>query len=52
MPLHPLTKAVALASVPFALGSFVWRALSTSRDLEVDLDPFEIDLQLRERNDD
>lgn len=46
------TTAVALATIPFAVGSFVWRTLSSSQQLSVDIDPFEVDLQLHQRNDD
>ena len=41
--------AAAAVLVPFGLGS-LWRA-ARFRDLALDLDPFEIDLQLRDRND-
>jgi hypothetical protein len=46
------STAVALATIPYAVGSFVWRALSLSHQMSVNIDPFEVDLQLRERNDD
>ncbi|MGB3542656.1 hypothetical protein [Rubrivirga sp.] len=53
MPIRTVTStAVALAAIPFAVGTFVWRALSVSHDVSVTVDPFEVDLQLRERNDD
>ncbi len=40
----------AAALLPFGLAS-LWRALRLS-DLALDFDPFEIDLQLHDRNDD
>ena len=48
-----LTATVlTLASLPVAVGALVWNGTLRRRSLWVDLDPFEIDLELRERNDD
>lgn len=44
--------AVTLASLPVAVGALVWNGVLRRRDLWVDLDPFEIDLELTNRNDD
>ena len=43
--------AVSLAAVPIALGALVWHGLQVRRQFWVEIDPFEIDLQLHERND-
>lgn len=45
-----LSMAAAAVLLPFGLGS-LWRAAHL-RELALDIDPFEIDLQLRDRNDD
>lgn len=42
----------ALASIPLTIGVLVWHGALHRRDLNVDFDPFEIDLQLCDRNDD
>jgi hypothetical protein len=43
--------AVTLAAVPIALGALVWHGLQLRRRFWVEINPFEIDLQLYERND-
>lgn len=43
--------AVTLAALPVALGALLWRGLQLQDRRFVDLDPFEVDLQLLERND-
>ena len=45
-----LLGLTAVVLLPLGLGS-LWRAAHL-RDLALDIDPFEIDLQLRGRNDD
>ncbi len=44
--------AATLSALPIALGALVWHGLRVNREMWLDIDPFEIDLQLRERNDD
>lgn len=46
------SAALTLAAVPFAVGALLLHGTLRQRDLWLDLDPFEVDLQLRERNDD
>ena len=43
--------ALSIAAVPFMLGTLLWTGAVRRRDLWVDVDPFEIDLQLHDRND-
>jgi hypothetical protein len=43
--------ALSLAALPVTLGALLWHSAFRRRDLWVDLDPFEIDLQLHDRND-
>lgn len=43
--------ALSLAAVPFSLGALLWTRSVRRRDLWLDVDPFEIDLQLHDRND-
>ena len=45
------TAAVSVAALPVALSAFLWRGRLLRRRF-IELDPFEIDLQLTERNDD
>lgn len=45
------TTALSLAAVPVALGALILRGRVLRRRF-IELDPFEIDLQLHERNDD
>lgn len=45
------TAALTLASLPLAVGVYFWNGALRRRDLWADLDPFEIDLQLTDRND-
>ena len=53
MPSRTLTAtAVSLAALPLAVGALVWHGLQVRRQFWVDIDPFEIDLQLHDRNDD
>ena len=54
-PMSPRSLAVTaltLASLPVAAGAMLWNGVLRSRSLWLDLDPFEIDLELRARNDD
>ena len=44
--------AVTLAALPVAVGALLWHGLQVRRQFWIDLDPFEIDLQLHDRNDD
>ena len=44
-------SALAFASIPLTVGALLWHGAFRRRDLMVDFDPFEIDLQLHERND-
>lgn len=44
--------AVTVSALPLALGALMWHGLRLRRDLSLAIDPFEIDLQLHERNDD
>ena len=44
--------ALTLASLPVAVGALLWNSALRRQALWLDLDPFEIDLELRERNDD
>ena len=44
--------AVSLATLPIALGALVWHGLQVRRRFWIEIDPFEIDLQLHDRNDD
>ena len=44
--------AVTLSALPIAFGALVWHGFRVRREYWVQIDPFEIDLQLRERNDD
>ena len=46
-----VATVLTAASIPVAVGSLLWHAALRRRDLMVDFDPFEIDLQLHERND-
>ena len=43
--------ALTLTSLPVAVGALLWSGAFRRRDLWLDLDPFEIDLELTERND-
>lgn len=45
------TAAVSLAALPFAVGAFVWHGFQVRRQFWIDIDPFEIDLELHARND-
>lgn len=45
------TAAVSLTAFPVALGALLWRGRLLRRRF-IDIDPFEINLQLTERNDD
>ena len=58
MPIHSrITRsslaatAFAFASLPLTVGVILWQGALRRRDLMIDFDPFEIDLQLCERND-
>lgn len=44
--------ALTIASLPVAVGALLWNGALRRRDLWVDVDPFEIDLELTGRNDD
>ncbi len=44
--------AVSLATLPLALTALVWHGLQVRRQFWVEIDPFDIDLQLHDRNDD
>lgn len=44
--------ALTLAALPVAAGALLWNGVLRSRSLWLNLDPFEIDLDLLERNDD
>ena len=43
--------AATLAALPLALGALVWHGLQVRRQFWIEIDPFEIDLQLQDRND-
>ena len=43
--------AVSLATLPLALGALVWHGFQVRRQFWIEIDPFEIDLQLHDRND-
>ncbi|MDT0632902.1 hypothetical protein [Rubrivirga litoralis] len=43
---------MTIASLPVAVGALLWNGVLRSRSLWLNLDPFEIDLELHERNDD
>ena len=43
--------AVSIAALPLAFGALVWHGLQVRRQFWVEIDPFEIDLQLHDRND-
>ncbi len=45
------TAALVLASLPLAIGAFLWHRSLRHNTLWDDIDPFEIDLQLTDRND-
>ena len=44
--------ALALASLPVAVSALLWDGVVRRRAFWLDLDPFEIDLELTQRNDD
>lgn len=44
-------SAVAAILFPVSLGALLWRSALHLRDVAIDLDPFEVDLQLHDRND-
>lgn len=44
--------AATLSALPLALGALVWHGFRVRREMWIQIDPFEIDLQLQERNDD
>ena len=46
------TTALSLAALPLALGALVWHGLQVRRQFWVEIDPFDINLQLHDRNDD
>ena len=58
MTCTPMTRnaltasAVAALLFPVSLGALLWRGALHMSDVAVDVDPFEIDLQLTDRNDD
>lgn len=51
MSARTVTAALSLAAFPLALGALLWRGLAVRERYWVELDPFEIDLQLTDRND-
>ena len=50
-PCSLATSAFSLVSLPLAVGASLWSGVVRDRSFWIDLDPFEIDLQLTDRND-
>lgn len=47
-----VASTATIATIPIVIGILAWHGALRHSDLELDFDPGEIDLQLRDRNDD
>jgi len=50
-PRSLVLAAVSLAAVPAAVGALLWHGTRVRRAFWIEIDPFEIDAQLHDRND-
>lgn len=52
LPRYVTATALTIAALPVAAGALLWNGVLRRQALWLDLDPFEIDLELHARNDD